>query len=139
MYDKNTKFLVVDDFSTMRKIIKKVLGEIGYTNVIEAADGQQGLELLKQSHAENSPINIIISDWNMPRMTGIEFLRLCRETPEFKTLPFLLVTAESEQQNIVDAAKAGVSEYVVKPFSAQRIKEKLEKVFQKLSSDKKVG
>ena len=141
MFNINTKFLVVDDFSTMRKIIKKVLDEIGYKNVVEAVDGRNALEVIANSFKTGEPIQFIISDWNMPNMQGIELLRACKENPQYKTVPFMLVTAESEQAQIIEAAKAGVSEYVVKPFNAATLKAKIERVYAKThpSTEKKVA
>ena len=141
MFNTNTKFLVVDDFSTMRKIIKKVLDEIGYKNVVEAVDGKNALEVIHASFQQGDPVQFVISDWNMPNMQGIELLRACKENPSFKTLPFMLVTAESEQAQIIEAAKAGVSEYVVKPFNAATLKAKIERVYAKThpSTEKKVA
>ncbi len=140
MFNSNTKFLVVDDFSTMRKIIKKVLDEIGYRNVVEAVDGKNALDVLEAAQKTNEPIEFVISDWNMPNMQGIELLRACRQKPEFKNLPFMLVTAESEQSQIIEAAKAGVSEYVVKPFNAATLKAKIERVYGKTQTlDKKAA
>ncbi len=141
MFNTNTKFLVVDDFSTMRKIIKKVLDEIGYKNVVEAVDGRNALEVINNSFKAGDPIQFVISDWNMPNMQGIELLRACKENPQYKSLPFMLVTAESEQAQIIEAAKAGVSEYVVKPFNAATLKAKIERVYAKTnpSQDKKVA
>jgi two-component system chemotaxis response regulator CheY len=136
MFSPDTKFLVVDDFATMRKIIKKVLAELGYTAVEEADDGKPALELLLSHHAAGKPFGFIISDWNMPSMTGIDLLRACKENPNLKHIPFMLVTAESEQKNIIEAAKAGVSDYVVKPFNAQTLKSKLERVYNKLHAKK---
>lgn len=129
MFSPETKFLVVDDFATMRKIIKKVLGELGYKNVIEAEDGKPALEILKESSRSSEPINFVISDWNMPGMTGFDLLKAVRSDDSLKTLPFMLVTAESEQKNIIEAAKAGVSDYVVKPFNASTLRVKLESVY----------
>lgn len=137
MSDITTKFLVVDDVSTMRKIIKNVLGELGYTNFVEAVDGANAIEILNAHAKTDSPIQFIISDWNMPNMMGIDFLKHVRKTPEYKALPFVLVTAESEQHQILDAVKAGVSDYVIKPFSPQMIKSKIDRVHQKLM--KKAG
>lgn len=131
MFKASTRFLVVDDFSTMRKIIKKVLGELGYTNIVEAVDGQNALEVIKSQAERREPIDFIISDWNMPKMLGIDLLKHCKQSTDLKSVPFILVTAESEQAQIVEAVKAGVSEYVVKPFSAQVIKEKIERVYAK--------
>ena len=141
MFNTNTKFLIVDDFSTMRKIIKKVLDEIGYTNTVEAVDGKNALDVLAASIKSGNPVQFIISDWNMPNMQGIDLLRACKDNPEYKALPFMLVTAESEQAQIIEAAKAGVSEYVVKPFNAATLKAKIERVYAKNphAADKKVA
>lgn len=141
MFNINTKFLVVDDFSTMRKIIKKVLDEIGYKNVVEAVDGKNALEVISASFQNGEPVQFVISDWNMPNMQGIELLKACKENPTYKSLPFMLVTAESEQSQIIEAAKAGVSEYVVKPFNAATLKAKIERVYAKThpSTEKKVA
>ena len=134
MFSPNTKFLVVDDFATMRKIVKKVLDELGYKNVVEAVDGKNALDLLNEHQAKNDPIQFVISDWNMPNMLGIDLLKACRADDKYKNIPFMLVTAESEQTQIIDAAKAGVSEYVIKPFNAATLKTKIERVYQKVSS-----
>jgi two-component system chemotaxis response regulator CheY len=131
MFPPETRFLVVDDFATMRKIIKKVLMELGYTKIEEADDGKPALALLQKNQSEGTPIHFVISDWNMPGMTGIDLLKACKASADFKTMPFMLVTAESEQKNIVEAAKAGVSDYVVKPFNAQTLKAKLERIYAK--------
>lgn len=119
------KILVVDDFPTMRRIVKTLMRQNGYTNFVEAEDGQQGLQML-----ETMPdIEFIVSDWNMPNMTGLEFLKAVRANPKFKHLPFLMVTAEAEKENIIEAVKNGVSNYVVKPFTGATLQEKLAKVF----------
>jgi two-component system chemotaxis response regulator CheY len=131
MFPVNTKFMVVDDFATMRKIIKKVLTELGYTNIAEADDGKNALPLLQKAQEEGSPFQFVISDWNMPLMSGLDLLKACLSDAGLKSIPFMLVTAESEQKNIVEAAKAGVSDYVVKPFNATTLKEKLERVYAK--------
>ena len=131
MYPPNTRFIVVDDFATMRKIIKKVLNELGYTNVEEADDGTKALPMLKDSASGSNPFQFVISDWNMPGMQGIDLLKACKADPHLKNLPFMLVTAESEQKNIIEAAKYGVSDYVVKPFNAATLKTKLEKIYAK--------
>lgn len=136
MFSPDTKFLVVDDFATMRKIIKKVLGELGYTNIEEADDGKPALEALQKAHSLGQPFGFVISDWNMPGMTGIDLLKSCKEQADLKNIPFILVTAESEQKNIVETAKAGVSDYVVKPFNAQTLKAKLERVYSKFNAAK---
>jgi two-component system chemotaxis response regulator CheY len=119
------KILVVDDFPTMRRIVKTLMRQNGYTNFVEAEDGQQGFKLL-----ETMPdIEFIVSDWNMPNMTGLEFLKAVRADPRFKHLPFLMVTAEAEKENIIEAVKSGVSNYIVKPFTGATLQEKLAKVF----------
>ncbi|UQZ90780.1 response regulator [Deltaproteobacteria bacterium Smac51] len=123
-YDKNMKVLVVDDFSTMRRIVKNILRQLGFSNISEAEDGEKAAALL-----EIEKFDIIISDWNMPNMTGIELLRHVRSSEHLKDIPFLMVTAEAQQENIIEAVKAKVSNYVVKPFTADTLQEKLEKMF----------
>lgn len=132
------KILVVDDFPTMRRIVKTLLRQNGYNVFLEAEDGEKGYTTLKQ----NPDIEFIVSDWNMPNMTGIEFLKTVRADPKFKHLPFLMVTAEAEKENIIEAVKSGVSNYVVKPFTGQTLQEKMAKVFANLginTSPKKAG
>ena len=136
MFPSDTKFLVIDDFATMRKIVKKVLSELGYTRIEEADDGKPALALLQAAVAKNEPFQFVISDWNMPGMTGIDLLKACKADASLKNIPFMLVTAESEQKNIIEAAKSGVSEYIVKPFNAQTLKMKLEKVWARTSAQK---
>jgi two-component system chemotaxis response regulator CheY len=131
MFPTTTKFLVVDDFATMRKIIKKVLNELGYTNVEEADDGKTALPMIQAAHDSGVPFQFVISDWNMPGMQGIDLLKACKADPRFKSVPFMLVTAESEQKHILEAAKAGVSDYVVKPFNSATLKAKMERVYAK--------
>ena len=125
------KILVVDDFPTMRRIVKTLLRQNGYTNFVEAEDGVQGFKMLE----EIKDIEFIVSDWNMPNMTGLEFLKAVRADARFKHLPFLMVTAEAEKENIIEAVKNGVSNYVVKPFTGATLQEKLSKVF----TNKKAG
>lgn len=139
MFPQNSKFLVVDDFATMRKIIKKVLTELGYTNIEEAEDGKPALQFLQQAIERGNPFDVVISDWNMPGMSGLDLLKACRADGKLKNLPFMLVTAESEQKNILEAAKAGVSDYVVKPFNSQTLKAKLEKIYQRNGSPTKAA
>lgn len=119
------RILVVDDFPTMRKIVRQVLRQLGYENVQEAEDGRAALEFLRQK----GNIDFVISDWNMPNMTGIELLKAVRAEPAFKTLPFLMVTAEADKESIVEAVKSGVSSYIVKPFNSATLREKIEKIF----------
>lgn len=129
MYTPETRFLVVDDFATMRKIIKKVLGELGYKNVDEADDGNTALPMVRNAASSGAGYGFIISDWNMPGMSGFELLKAVRGDSKTKDTPFMLVTAESEQKNVVEAVKAGVSDYVVKPFNATTLKQKLEAIY----------
>lgn len=124
MADPNMKILVVDDFSTMRRIVRNLLKELGFSNVHEAEDG---VEALKKLRAE--PFEFVVSDWNMPNMTGIELLREIRKDPALKHLPVLMVTAEAKKENIIEAAQAGASGYVVKPFTSVTLDEKLQKIF----------
>lgn len=131
MFDLGTKFLVVDDFGTMRKIIKKVLSEIGFKNVDEADDGKTALPKLKEAVEAGTPFEFIISDWNMPGMSGLDLLKACRADANLAKIPFVMVTAESEQSNLVAAIQAGVTDYVVKPFNAATLKEKLENAYKK--------
>ncbi|MFM9913672.1 MAG: chemotaxis response regulator CheY [Methylophilaceae bacterium] len=126
MADKNMKFLVVDDFSTMRRIVINLLKEIGYNNIQEAEDG---VVALKKLQAEK--FDFVVTDWNMPNMTGLELLVNIRADAKLKSLPVLLVTAEAKNENIVAAAQAGASGYVVKPFTANVLQEKLNKVLEK--------
>ena len=112
MADKNLKILIVDDFSTMRRIVRNLLKELGYTNADEAEDGVVALQKLK-----SGSFQFVVSDWNMPNMTGIELLRAIRGDVELKHLPVLMVTAEAKKENIIEAAQAGASGYVVKPFT----------------------
>ena len=126
MADKNLRILVIDDFPTMRRIVRNLLKELGFTNVEEAEDGKQALEFLNQGSFE-----LVISDWNMPNLDGLEMLRRVRANPATATLPVLMVTAEAKKENIIAAAQAGASGYVVKPFTAAVLEEKLGKVFEK--------
>jgi two-component system, chemotaxis family, chemotaxis protein CheY len=128
MVDKNLKFLVVDDFSTMRRIIRNLLKELGFSNVDEAEDGAAALQKLRAGSFQ-----FVISDWNMPNMTGIQLLRAIRAEPSLRALPVLMVTAEAKKENIIEAAQAGASGYVVKPFTAVTLDEKLNKIFEKMA------
>ena len=123
-YNKEMRILVVDDFSTMRRIIKNILRQLGFNNIIEADDGSTAWETLNKDK-----IDFIISDWNMPKMPGIELLRKVRSSEEFAALPFLMVTAEAQQENIIEAVQAKVSNYIVKPFTADTMKQKIDKIF----------
>ena len=117
------KVLVVDDFATMRKIIKNILSQLGFKNIYEADDGTTALEVLKKEK-----IDLIISDWNMPKMSGLDLLKAVRSDPNLKDIIFIMVTAEAQKDNVIEAIKHGVNQYIVKPFTPETLKEKLEKV-----------
>ncbi|MDT0593827.1 chemotaxis response regulator CheY [Glaciecola petra] len=125
--DKSMKILVVDDFSTMRRIIKNLLKDLGFSNIQEADDGNTALPMLNQGD-----FDFVVTDWNMPGMQGIDLLRAIRSDDKLKHLPVLMVTAEAKKEQIVAAAQAGVNGYVVKPFTAATLKEKLDKIFERL-------
>jgi two-component system chemotaxis response regulator CheY len=127
--DPKSKILVVDDMGTMRKIIKNMLTKMGCSNLTEAEDGQPAWEMIQQANEQGQPYDFIVSDWNMPGMTGLELLKNIRADERFKSLPFLMITAEAEQANVVIAVKAGVSNFIVKPFSIVTLKEKIDKIF----------
>jgi two-component system chemotaxis response regulator CheY len=116
------RVLVVDDFATMRKIIKNVLKQISIENVVEAESGKHALSVMK-----NDQVDLIISDWIMPEMTGIEFLKACKSDDVYKTIPFIMVTAEAQKDNIMEAIKSGVDNYIVKPFTPDKLKDAIEK------------
>ena len=120
---KDMKFLVVDDYSTMRRIVKNLLHDLGYANVAEADDGKTALPLL-----ENGNFDFLITDWNMPGMPGLDLLKAVRSNDKLKKLPVLMLTAEAKREQIVEAAQAGVSGYVIKPFTAVTLKEKIDKI-----------
>ncbi|MBL4574591.1 MAG: chemotaxis response regulator CheY [Opitutaceae bacterium] len=122
--DKNMKILVVDDFSTMRRIVKNLLRELGFTNLDEADDGQTAWPKLQSGHYD-----FLVTDWNMPGMSGIDLLKNVRANPATANMPVLMVTAESKREQIIQAAQAGVNGYIIKPFTAGTLKEKLDKVF----------
>ncbi|TKB47225.1 chemotaxis protein CheY [Ferrimonas sediminicola] len=124
----NMKILIVDDFSTMRRIIKNLLRDLGFNNTFEADDGNTALPMLKEGD-----FDFVVTDWNMPGMQGIDLLRAIRADANLKHLPVLMVTAEAKREQIVMAAEAGVNGYVVKPFTAATLKEKLEKIFERLN------
>lgn len=129
MVQKTMKILVVDDFPTMRRIIKNLLKDLGFENVDEAEDGAMGLEKLRNGNFE-----FVVSDWNMPNMDGLDMLKHIRADPNLSKLPVLMVTAEAKKENIIAAAQAGANGYVVKPFTAATLEEKLNKIFEKIGS-----
>lgn len=126
---KDIRILVVDDFSTMRRIIKNLLRDLGFQNITEADDGKTALPILKQGGIE-----FLVTDWNMPGMTGIELIAEVRKDPNLAHIPILMVTAEAKREQIIAAAQAGVNGYVVKPFTATVLKQKIEKIFERLES-----
>ena len=121
------KILIVDDFSTMRRIIKNLLRDLGFTNTVEADDGITAIPILN-----SGSIDFLVTDWNMPGMTGIVLLRHVRADEKLRSLPVLMVTAEAKREQIIEAAQAGVNGYVVKPFTALALKEKIEKIFERI-------
>jgi two-component system chemotaxis response regulator CheY len=121
------KILIVDDFSTMRRIIKNLLRDLGFTNTQEADDGVTALPMLK-----NGDFDFLVTDWNMPGMTGIDLLKAVRADDNLSSLPVLMVTAEAKRDQIIEAAQSGVNGYVVKPFTAQALKEKIDKIFERV-------
>ena len=127
--DKNMKILIVYDFSTMRRIIKNLLRDLGFNNTEEADDGNTGLPKLQTGN-----FDFLVTDWNMPGMTGIDLLRAVRADDKLKTLPVLMVTAEAKKEQIVMAAQEGVNGYIVKPFTAQTLKEKIDKIFERIEN-----
>ncbi|MBK8523069.1 MAG: chemotaxis response regulator CheY [Betaproteobacteria bacterium] len=127
MPDPKMKFLVVDDFSTMRRIVRNLLKELGFVNVDEAEDGAIALQKLQAGD-----FDFVVSDWNMPNMDGLTLLQTIRATPNLKHLPVLMITAEAKKENIIAAAQAGASGYIVKPFTSATLSEKLQKIFEKM-------
>ncbi len=131
MFHSNTKIMIVDDMKAVRRLMTGTLKRLGYENVIQAEDGALAWQALT---TEKPPVELIISDWSMPNGTGIDLLKRVRGSQLFNSLPFILVTAESQQEQIIEAIQAGVSEYVVKPFTPEILKEKLSKVHRKLAA-----
>lgn len=127
MSDKNLRFLVVDDFATMRRIVRNLLQDLGYKHIEEAEDGQDALNKLRTGE-----FDFVVSDWNMPNLDGLELLKTIRVDPAMAKLPVLMVTAEAKRENIIAAAQAGANGYIVKPFTAATLEEKLSKIFEKL-------
>lgn len=130
--DKNINILVVDDFSTMIRIVTNLLKELGFTNIDDANDGSKAWPMI-----QTGKYDFVVSDWNMPEMTGIELLRKVREHPELSDMPFMLITAEQKRSQILDAAQAGVDGYIVKPFTAATLKEKIDKIAERKSLEKR--
>jgi len=129
MMDKNMNILIVDDFSTMRRIVKNLLNDLGFTKTGEAEDGNSALAYLR-----STPCDFVVTDWNMPGMTGIELLKAIRADAALAKLPVLMVTAEAKREQIIEAAQAGVNGYIIKPFTAATLQEKLNKIFERLAA-----
>ena len=125
---KEMKILVVDDFATMRKVVRNLLKQGGYENIVEAEDGVVALRMIKAQK-----IDFVISDWNMPNMSGLELLKAVRADAEISATPFLMVTAEALQDNVIAAVKAGVSNYIVKPFTAEVLSDKIANIIEKMA------
>lgn len=134
MFNVSLKVLVVDDFPTMRRIVKNLLKQLGFENIDEAEDGLAAFQKLK-----TGGYGLVVSDWNMPNMEGIDLIRKIRQDPALKDTPFLMVTAEAEKEKVIEAIKAGVDNYIVKPFTAEVLKEKLEKISDKRKTLKAGG
>ncbi len=128
--DKNMRILVVDDFATMRRIIKNLLGELGYNNLDEADDGKTAWPIM-----QTGEVDFLVTDWNMPGMTGLELVKAVRSDPNLKSTPILMVTAEAKKSQIVEAAQAGINGYVVKPFTAGTLNEKIDRIFARIEQN----
>lgn len=132
MFPPNTKILVVDDMPTIRDLVKSQLRALGLKNVVEAGDGQAAMQVIENSASVGHPIELVISDWNMPKMTGLELLKQVRASEAFTNLPFILLTSESERDQVTEAILAGVSQYIVKPFAAKSFEDKVRAVWVKI-------
>ena len=130
---KNPKILLVDDFEIVRLMLRNALGDLGFTDIEEAEDGRSAMTKLVEAHSAGKPYALVFCDWNMPEMTGIEVLEACRSTPEFASLPIVMVTAEAEQESVVRAIRAGATDYVVKPIAPDVLERKVNKILAKLA------
>lgn len=134
MFSLNTRILIVDDMASLRDLLKAYLRRLGYKHVSEAVDGRDAYQTMIASKAAGNAFELVISDWNMPNMSGIELLKLVRAIPEWKNLPFLILTTENEKEKVMEAVMAGVSNYIVKPIEERTLEEKLLRTWQKLNS-----
>ena len=132
MFPPKTRILVVDDMGPLRAIVKGQLRDLGFPDILEASDGHRAIEVLKTEFLKGQPVQLILSDWNMPVMKGIEFLKLVRADKRLGPLPFIMITAESERTLVMDAVKAGVSSYIMKPFTSTMLEAKMKTVWTKL-------
>lgn len=130
MFSLETRILIIDDMPSIRDLVRKTLRSMGYKNIQEAGDGEEGLQIL-ESHLARAPIQLVISDWNMPNMSGLELLKKVRAVKDWTHLPFILLTSESERDQVTEAVLAGVSQYIVKPFSAKVFEDKLKAAYSK--------
>lgn len=131
MFPKDTRILVIDDMPSIRDLVKTQLKSMGYVTIIEAQDGEEGFSVLNKQNSSGEPVQLVISDWNMPKMKGLELLKKVRASSEFKDLPFVLLTSEAEREQVTEAVLSGVSQYIVKPFSAKIFEDKLKTVWDK--------
>ena len=136
MFDKNTRFLIVDDLKTIRSLLKDILKKLGFTKINEAEDGNKALMMLREAVGTDKPFGFIISDWNMPNKTGLALLQDCLADDDLKDIPFLMVTIESEREYVLKAIEMGVSDFVVKPFTAKTIEQKITGIWSRLAIDK---
>jgi two-component system chemotaxis response regulator CheY len=135
MFPPGTRILIVDDMDSLRELLKAYLKRLGYKDIVEAVDGQDAYQKLVSLKNGGTPIDLIISDWNMPNLNGVDLLKLIRAVPHWKKLPFLLTTTESEKAKVVEAIQSGVTNYMVKPVEEATLKEKLEKTWEKVKSN----
>lgn len=135
MFPSNTRVLVVDDMMTMRAMVKNQVRSLGFTEILNAQNGQEALEIIKTQRKIGQPIQLVLSDWNMPVMTGIQLLRTLRESEDFKKIPFVLITAEGEEGQVKEAIELRVNQYIRKPFNPATVKEKLEIVWKQVAKD----
>ncbi len=131
MFPNDIRILVVDDMPSIRDLVRTSLKKLGFENIFEAQDGQHALDLLNSYHKDGKPFNLVLADWNMPRMMGIDLLKNVRKNPHWEFLPFILITTESEKAQILEAIASGVSDYVVKPFSVAVLQNKIAAVYKR--------
>lgn len=125
---KNIKILLVDDMVMIRSLVRKSLADLGYKNIFEAADGKQALDLINREHENKDPFDLVFMDWNMPNMSGIEVVQICKKNPELANIPFIMISAERDHKNIVQALNSGVVDYIMKPFSPVVLSNKIAKI-----------
>lgn len=131
MFPQSTRILIIDDMPTIRDLVKNHLKAMGYKNLLEAEDGEQGLQILVQQHSIQQPVQMVICDWNMPKMKGLDLLKQIRATSDWQNLPFIMLTSETDRESVTEAVLAGVSQYIVKPFAAKIFEDKLKTVWAK--------